>query len=192
MRLLKEKDLQTYQHSLRVGELCKRMAVYLHLNEKQTRQLVQGSCLHDIGKVGIPDEILNKSSALTAQEWEVMRQHPYIGTKILLEHGDIETEIIEIIHYHHERWNGEGYPCGLKENKIPVFARICAIIDTFDCMVSDRPYRKGLSFAEAEQELLIHSGTQFDSYYVDAFLNLFHTIGVNTLSRKIRQEGDTL
>ncbi|WP_244209142.1 HD-GYP domain-containing protein [Paenibacillus ferrarius] len=187
MRLLAEKDLPTYQHSLRVGALCKRMAAYLHLDEQQTSQLVQGGCLHDIGKVGIPDGILNKTSPLTPGDWAFIRQHPEVGTTIMLEHGDVDKEIIEIIQYHHERWNGEGYPHGLKGYEIPVFARICAIIDTYDSMVSDRPYRRGLSFEEAEQELLRHSGTQFDSYYVDLFLNLFHTVGVNPISQELHE-----
>ncbi|WP_283214803.1 HD-GYP domain-containing protein [Paenibacillus sp. HWE-109] len=177
MRLLAEKDIQTYQHSLRVGALCRRMALHLHLDKKQTLQLVQGGCLHDIGKVGIPDEILNKNSALTAKEWEFMRLHPSIGTQMMQEHAHTDKEIMEIIHFHHERWNGEGYPNGLKGEEIPIFARICAIIDTFDSMVSDRPYRKGLSFEAAEQELLLHSGKQFDSYLVDLFLKSFHPIG---------------
>ncbi|MCR8636200.1 HD-GYP domain-containing protein [Paenibacillus radicis (ex Xue et al. 2023)] len=171
------KDVNTYDHSLRVGKLCKMMATYLHLDEKQTCQLILGGCLHDIGKIFIPDQILKKASALTAQEWKVMQEHPSLGASMIREYGCMDQEIIDVIDFHHERWNGMGYPNGLKGNSTPEFARICGILDSFDSMVTDRPYRKGLTFRQAEEELLLHSGTQFDSYYVDIFLRLSPSFG---------------
>lgn len=170
--LLLKKDVNTYEHSLRVGKLCKMMASLLQLDEKQTRQLIQGGCLHDIGKLLIPDQILMKDSALTDQEWKIMKQHPVLGSNMMMAFTELDPKIAEIILYHHERWNGQGYPSGLSGENIPAFARICAIIDAFDSMVSDRPYRKGLSINTAVKELLSHSGTQFDPNYVALFLSL--------------------
>lgn len=90
------------------------------------------------------------------------------------EYRHLDKEIIEIVQFHHERWNGEGYPTGISGHNIPDFARICAIIDAFDCMVSNRPYRQGMSVGEATNQLLLHAGQQFDEHYVRIFIQLFH------------------
>lgn len=169
---LAKKDIDTYKHCLRAGKLAKMMAVYLKFNEEDTRRLVVGCCLHDIGKILISDSILKKTSALTAHEWGIMKSHPSLGVQLMKTEEDIDEEIIHIIGSHHERWDGMGYPHGLHGPTIPVAARICSIIDAFDCMISDRPYRKGLSVQQAKEELLRHSSRQFDKYYVDMFLNI--------------------
>ncbi|TBL72744.1 HD-GYP domain-containing protein [Paenibacillus thalictri] len=177
MDRLLEKDPNTYEHSIRVGQLCEAMAERLNLHDKQANVLILGGYLHDIGKIFVPDDILLKDSALSASEWEVMRQHTRLGASKLLEYEGIDRQIAEIIELHHERLNGQGYPYGLSGGEIPVLARICAIVDSFDCMVSDRPYRKGLSFREAVDELQYHSGTQFDSDYVRLFVTLSPSYG---------------
>ncbi len=169
---LMEKDVDTYEHSLRLGKLAKGMALMMRLNLAQTRQLVIGCCLHDIGKIYMPDSILKKKTSLTEREWRMMKQHPVLGADILRIHAPEEQTIIGIVEFHHERWNGTGYPCGLSGTDIPAFARICSIIDSFDSMLSDRPYRSGISLEEAKEELRRHSGTQFDKQYVELFLQM--------------------
>lgn len=169
---LMEKDVDTYEHSLRLGKLAKSMALMMRLNLAQTRQLVIGCCLHDIGKIYMPDSILKKDTSLTEREWKMMKQHPVLGADILKIHAPEEQVIIDIVEFHHERWNGTGYPYGLSGGDIPAFARICTIIDSFDSMLSDRPYRAGMSLEEAKEELRRHSGTQFDKQYVEVFLQM--------------------
>lgn len=167
-----EKDVDTYEHSLRVGKLAKSMALMMRLNLAQTRQLVIGCCLHDIGKIYMPDSILKKDTSLTEREWRMMKQHPVLGADILKIHAPEEQAIIDVVEFHHERWNGTGYPYGLSGGDIPAFARVCSIIDSFDSMLSNRPYRSRISLEEAKEELRRHSGTQFDKQYVELFLQL--------------------
>ncbi|MGG1519500.1 HD domain-containing phosphohydrolase [Paenibacillus oryzisoli] len=176
MEQLLKKDLNTYEHSVRVGKLCAAMAAPLQLDEKQAEWLLLGGCLHDVGKMLVPKYILTKKSALSPHEWKIMQQHTYLGAQTLHDY-EVEPEIVDIIHFHHERLNGKGYPLGLSGRDIPALAQICGIVDSFDSMVSDRPYRKGMPFQDAEEELLLHSGTQFDSEYVQMFLTLSPTYG---------------
>jgi putative nucleotidyltransferase with HDIG domain len=171
IQLLK-KDVDTYEHCLRVGKMAKIMASYLGFNEEQSHKLVMGCYLHDIGKILIPDEILKKRSSLTADEWETMKRHSSLGIQLAREKGIMDQDIIDTILFHHERWDGLGYPSGLIGDAIPPVARICSIIDAFDCMVSDRPYRKGLSVQQAKQELLLQSDRQFEKSYVQVFLSI--------------------
>ncbi len=174
MNQLMDKDSITYDHSVRVSSLAKVMARGLNLNERQTNHLVTGCFLHDIGKLRIPQEILNKTSALTSHEWDLIKLHPSIGAKLLQEYRHLDKEIVDIVQFHHERWNGGGYPTGISGRNIPDFARICAIIDAFDCMVSNRPYRQGMSVGEATNQLLLNAGQQFDEHYVRIFIQLFN------------------
>lgn len=170
-RLMK-KDPVTYEHSMRVGKMAKVMAFHLSLTPQQTRDLVAGCLIHDIGKIMIPDEILIKETALTVREWEAMRRHPILGANLATKNGIGSQSIIEIIKFHHERWDGAGYPYGLRGDYIPLFARICSILDTFDCMVHDRPYRKAVTIQEAKDELWYQSKKQFDKNLVQVFLNI--------------------
>jgi putative nucleotidyltransferase with HDIG domain len=172
MNQMMEVDTDTYEHSVRVASIAKAMAIGLKLDKRQAHQLITGCFLHDIGKLRIPQEVLNKTSALAPHEWNLMKLHSTIGADMLRQHAHIDKEIIEVVEFHHERWNGEGYPKGLHGLEIPVFARICAIIDAFDCMISDRPYRKALSVSEATKQLLQHAGQQFDESYVHMFIQL--------------------
>jgi putative nucleotidyltransferase with HDIG domain len=169
------KDLDTYKHSRRVGKLAKGMANSLNLDIHQKRKLLIGCTLHDVGKVMIPDEILKKPSRLSESEFEIMKRHPTLGHNILLIEGIADPDVMDIVRYHHERWDGLGYPYGMKGKEIPFYARICAIIDAFDCMVTDRPYRKGISLEGVKRELITHSGSQFDPYYINKFIHLLDT-----------------
>ncbi|MFD0621071.1 HD-GYP domain-containing protein [Paenibacillus sp. GCM10027629] len=169
---LLEKDKITYEHSIRVGYLAKCIAKQLQLTKTQASQLIMGCCLHDIGKILIPTEILMKDTQLTAYEWDVMRQHPILGAErlSLLQLGS--RTVMDIVKYHHERWNGEGYPSGLMWDNIPPFARICAVIDALDRMISDQPYRPAMTIEEAKAELIRNTNSQFDKKYVAACLRI--------------------
>ncbi|WP_240420927.1 HD-GYP domain-containing protein [Paenibacillus periandrae] len=169
---LKEKDVDTYEHSVRVGKLAEYVASRFGFDKRMTDHLVIGCYLHDIGKIGIPQNVLIKSTSLESDEWETMKRHPSLGKEMLQAYAAIDQEIIEIIAYHHERWNGTGYPYGLSGEQIPLLARWCSIIDSLDCMLSDRPYRKRLSLKEAKDELLLQSDRQFDKHLVHKLLSL--------------------
>ncbi|TBL75416.1 HD-GYP domain-containing protein [Paenibacillus thalictri] len=177
-----EKDSDTYDHSVRVSSMAKLVAAELKLNQRETFQLVNGCLLHDVGKLRVPLEILQKPSALEPHEWDLMRLHPIIGAKLLHQKSFVDEVIIGIVTYHHERWDGKGYPYGLRGDSIPIFARICAIIDSFDSMVSKRPYHKGLSVNEAMEQLTQNAGTQFDKDYVRLFIRLFDPMSLRSES----------
>jgi HD-GYP domain-containing protein (c-di-GMP phosphodiesterase class II) len=142
------------------------------MTKQDIEQLTLISNLHDIGKIAIDDKILNKPGKLTEEEWRVMKRHPETGYRILASSPDY-IEIAEDILSHHEKYDGTGYPRGLKGEKIPIRARIIAIADAYDAMTSDRPYRKKLDHAVAIQELIDNKGSQFDPKLVDIFLAIF-------------------
>ncbi|WP_431809232.1 HD-GYP domain-containing protein [Brevibacillus agri] len=165
-------DSTTYHHSIRVSNMARRMAAELNLNQEQSQKLVLGCSLHDIGKIFVPKSILRKSSALSQNEWELIKQHPIWGNEFLQKEGITNHDVTSSVLYHHERLDGTGYPFGLIGSDIPFYARICSILDAFDCMVSDRPYRKSISFADAKTELWKSRNTQFDPYYLTVFLQM--------------------
>jgi ribonuclease P protein subunit RPR2 len=133
--------------------------------------MAYGFLLHDIGKLAVPDAILNKTGALTDEEWELMRGHPEAGVRILSPIPFL-GRAIDVVRHHHERWDGSGYPAGLAGESIPMWARIFAVVDAVDAMTSDRPYRDALPLEVAHQELKKGVGTQFDSICVAAFMRL--------------------
>jgi ribonuclease P protein subunit RPR2 len=139
-------------------------------------ELAYGFFLHDIGKVGIPESILRKRGPLSDDEWEVMRSHPALGARIV-EPMRFLGEAALVIRHHHERFDGTGYPAGLRGEAIPLPARIFAVADAFDAMTSDRPYRAALPRGRALQELALARGTQFDPDVVDVFVGLVHEEG---------------
>jgi HD-GYP domain-containing protein (c-di-GMP phosphodiesterase class II) len=136
-----------------------------------------GFFLHDIGKVGIPESVLCKPGPLTEQEWSVMRAHPMIGAQIV-EPIRFLRGAVEIVRSHHERWDGAGYPAGLRGEEIPLAARVFAIADSFDAMTSDRPYRRALPFEIAYEEIVDGAGSQFDPQAVEAFTDLVAEGGI--------------
>jgi HD-GYP domain-containing protein (c-di-GMP phosphodiesterase class II) len=170
-QLLDLKDLNTGVHSTRLAEWALHVGGELGLTELDQGDLEVAALLHDIGKVGIPDAILNKPGKLSSEEYELMKKHPEYGWAVLRQVPGMERASLLILH-HHESYNGTGYPGNLAAEEIPVGSRIVSVIDAFDAMVSSRPYREGLPFAEAERRLLEASGTQFDPDVVEHFLPL--------------------
>ena len=162
------KDPYTHGHSQRVTEIALAVSDQLGLDEERKEEIMVGSILHDIGKIGIKDAILSKPQQLTPEEKAIFDQHPEVGSKIMSHIEQLEG-IIPIISHHHESFDGNGYPDRLKADQIPLGARIIAIADTFDAMTSDRPYRKALSDEVARKEINNLSGVQFDPHVVEAF-----------------------
>lgn len=165
------RDPYTSGHSHRIEDLTTAIARQLKLSEEQAVRLERAGELHDIGKIGIPESILGKPGTLTPAEWQIMKKHPVIGAEII---GQIPflKDVAPIVRHHHERYDGRGYPDGLKEEAIPLEARGLAVLDAFDAMISDRPYRQALPVGEALRRLLEASGTQFDPSIVEAFVAL--------------------
>jgi HD-GYP domain-containing protein (c-di-GMP phosphodiesterase class II) len=149
--------------------LCFQLGRKADLSSSELSALNLLAQVHDLGKVGIPDHILFKPGPLNDDEWKIMRQHPEKGYRIAQETTDL-AGIADLILKHHERWDGKGYPLGLKGHGIPVECRILAIVDSFDAMTNDRPYRKAISVQEALEELRKGSGSQFDPQLVQHFL----------------------
>jgi HD-GYP domain-containing protein (c-di-GMP phosphodiesterase class II) len=170
-QLLDLKDLNTGVHSTRLAEWALHVAGELSLDESVLADIEVAALLHDIGKIGIPDAILQKPAKLTNEEYDLMKKHPEYGWAVLRHVPGMERASLMILH-HHESYDGKGYPAGLKGEEIPIGSRIVSVIDAFDAMVSSRPYREGLPFGEAERRLLQARGTQFDPAVVDRFLPL--------------------
>ncbi|MFY9753305.1 MAG: HD-GYP domain-containing protein [Candidatus Acidiferrales bacterium] len=170
-QLLDLKDLNTGVHSTRLAEWALHVAGELGLDRSYQSDLEVAALLHDIGKIGIPDAILQKPAKLTAEEYALMKKHPEYGWAVLRNVPGMERASLMILH-HHETFDGRGYPAGLAGDEIPIGSRIVAVIDAFDAMVSSRPYRAGLPFEEAERRLLEAKGTQFDPEVVESFLRL--------------------
>lgn len=168
-QLLDLKDLGTGVHSTRLAEWAMRVAQELGIEEGGLHDIEVAALLHDLGKVGIPDAILNKPARLDADEYALMKKHPEYGWAILRTIPGLERASLYVLH-HHENVNGAGYPGGLAKMDIPIGSRIVSVIDAFDAMVASRPYRKGLPLEEAIRRLLQSSGTQFDSEVVQAFI----------------------
>ncbi len=176
-KILVKKDPYTRQHSQQVTRYALLLGRALGFSEDELLVLEQVALLHDIGKIGIPDHILKKEGPLTESEWEVMRQHPSIGQEIL-EHIHVLHLEQNMVRHHHERYDGNGYPSGLKGDEIPIYSRILSIADSFHAMISDRPYRKALPISEAVSELKKNSGTQFDPKLVDLFIQALEDEGL--------------
>ncbi len=169
---IEARDRYTAGHTDRVYRFAKVIARKMGWNMTRLAQLKTGCLLHDIGKIGVPDAILNKPEFLTDYERNIMMKHPEMGARILKSIPFLE-EIIPYILYHHERFDGQGYPFGLKGKDIPVEGRLLAVVDTFDAITSDRPYRPGRPPEAALEELAIHSGTQFDPDIVKIFMKVY-------------------
>ncbi|MDD3957773.1 MAG: diguanylate cyclase [Candidatus Izemoplasmatales bacterium] len=168
------KNSREEAHSRRVAELCQRIGESLGMRSDEIKLLGIIGNMHDIGKIGIPEHILNKPGALTEEEWIEVKRHSEIGYRIVSSSSEY-IEFSEVILSHHERWDGKGYPQGISGSDIPLRARIIAIADTYDAMTSDRPYRPKLTHEEAIAEIRKHAGTQFDPMIAKRFVESFKT-----------------
>ncbi len=168
---LSERDYIANGHADRLQELCIKMGETVGLDKHRISALSLVAQVHDLGKVGIPDHILFKKGVLDDQEWSVMRQHPEKGYRIARSSPDL-VQVADLILRHHEKWDGSGYPLGLKGEEIPLECRILSIVDAFDAMTNDRPYRKAKSRQEALDELKKFSGTQFEPRLVEEFFKI--------------------
>lgn len=177
--LLDTRVPQEYTHSPYFSKLVTDIAIQMHLDEKQIESLRFASLLHDAGKVDIPLEILTKTTKLTAEEYKIIKRHPAKGAQILRP-LQILKPVVPIIMYHHEKYNGTGYPSRLKKGQIPQGARIMAVADAFEAMVYGRPYRERMNINSAIKEIRKKNGSQFDPEVVDAFLKV-----VKRLNKKI-------
>jgi response regulator RpfG family c-di-GMP phosphodiesterase len=168
-RAMEANDLYTHGHSDRVMQYSRLIAIGLHLNEENVRRICTAALMHDIGKIGIPLDALKKPQKLTKEEYELFKEHPDKGRRIL-EPIEFLKDIVPAVYHHHEQYDGTGYPLGLKGEEIPIEARILAVADTYDAMTSDRAYRAALSHEIAVAELKRCAGTQFDPRIVAVFI----------------------
>lgn len=170
-KALELRDMETEGHSRRVTDITVRIACAVGVSDEELVHTRRGALLHDIGKMGIPDRILHKPGKLTPEEWDIMRQHPTLAYNLL---NPIEylQPALDIPYCHHEKWDGSGYPRGLKGEEIPFSARIFAIVDVWDALLSDRPYRKGWAEEKVIAYIQENAGSHFDPKLVKHFIKV--------------------
>jgi len=191
---IQERDIVTYEHSRRVATYAQRLARYLGWSRRDALDLALAALVHDLGKTWIANDILLKSAALSDEERRTMERHPVIGARILIG-CDVHPFYVEAVLYHHEAWDGHGYPTGLRGEEIPLSARILTVADVFDVLTSQRPYKAPLSPDAARERLLLGSGGSFDPQIIQAFLQLLDTRPDFTLPQHvcaISVDADTL
>jgi len=170
-RAMDLRDRETELHTQRVTKMTVNLARFLGLDEEELVQVRWGALLHDIGKMGVPDNILLKPGPLTDEEWVVMKKHPTLAYEMLTPIRYLRLAL-DIPYCHHERWDGTGYPNGLKNTQIPLTARIFAVVDVWDSLTSDRPYRAAWTEKKAREYIRASAGTHFDPQVVDAFMQI--------------------
>jgi putative two-component system response regulator len=180
---LKVKDREARAHNLRVAHLCVHIGRQMSMSASELRILARAGLMHDIGKLGIPEAVLEKHSPLDESEWLLMRTHPEMGLNLLDRAGQSKRELLAVL-YHHERLDGSGYPYGLKAEAIPVEARIVAVADTYDALTADRPYRKACSEAEARRVLVEEAGSRLDGRAVDALFRALDDVAAVEPARR--------
>jgi putative nucleotidyltransferase with HDIG domain len=172
-KTLETRDSHSGSHSKRMASLSEQLASLYKFSVRETRELCWAALLHDIGKIGVEDKILRKVTALNDQEWSIMRTHPEIGAQIVRGLSGLEN-IAPIILSHHERFDGKGYPQGLRGEEIPLGARIIAVVDSYSAMTEGRPYKTARTHKEALEELRHYSGIMYDPEVVEKFIYLFN------------------
>jgi len=187
VQTIEAKDELTQGHSVRVAGYSRAIARELGFTDKMVEQVYQTALLHDVGKIGIPDSILKKQGRLTPEEYDIIKQHTTIGANILASISTI-AYLEDGARYHHERYDGNGYPQGLRDDDIPIIGRIIAVADVYDALVSRRHYKEVMDEDSARKELLFGSGTQFDPYIIRIFIKLLDS-GV---IEQVKQEMETM
>ncbi|MEK6625329.1 MAG: HD domain-containing phosphohydrolase, partial [Bdellovibrionota bacterium] len=191
---ISKKDPYTGGHTKRVSMFSEMIAKELNLSPQEMLNIRMAAALHDIGKIGVPDYILQKNAPLNDEEFHIMKEHPRIGFEIL-QHIEGVEDVASGMRFHHERPDGKGYPYGMKEGEIPLCAQIIAVADTFDAMISTRPYRKGLPPMVAYEEIVKNAGTQFSSVAVEAFksgfkkTSMYQADNISKVMTNIRKAG---
>lgn len=175
LNIFLSKDVYTYRHSKRVYKYAVDFSGELEITDAERKTFILGSLVHDIGKLEIPRDIINKKGKLDPHEWEIMKKHVTWGKEIISTNKSL-SDLIPLVELHHERFDGDGYPHGLKEYEIPKLARILCIIDSFDAMTTERPYQATRTFTEGIQELRACAGKQFDPQYVEPFIRMIQKI----------------
>ncbi len=170
LNTLTEKYNEEKIHSQRVGSFCKRIGIALSLSKEDVDILELAGMYHDIGKISIPDAILNKPAKLTKEEYDIIKTHTMVGYQIL-KAADEYSGLAEYALSHHERWDGKGYPKGLMGTEIPLYSRIINVADSFEAMTANRPYRTGMSIEDAVAEIKRCSGSQFDPDIAEIFIS---------------------
>lgn len=166
------KDNETGLHVIRMSHYSQTLALALGYSEEMAEKILHASPMHDIGKIGIPDSILQKPGKLTPEEWDIMKKHPTIGAEIIGDHDSALLQIAKsIAQNHHEKWDGSGYPNGLRGEEIPIEARIVTLADVFDALTTERPYKKAWSVEEAVEHIRKGAGEHFDPNLVPVFLD---------------------
>ena len=168
---LKEKPISSYEHSLRVSNLCELFGQKIGLSEEEIEKLKLGALLHDIGKLQIPNSILEKPSRLTSEEYSTIKKHPIYGYNLLIQAGVSDKDVLDMVLQHHERIDGLGYPYGLANDSISNLTRILTICDSYDAMSSKRAYKNEYSLDYIKSELKEYAGSQFDYEYANMFLS---------------------
>jgi putative nucleotidyltransferase with HDIG domain len=168
---IQARDHYTEEHSMRVRDLSVKIAEVMNCYPDEIELLRIAATLHDVGKIAIPDDILLKPGKLTEEQFDVIKKHPVIGENILKPLPILETERL-IIRHHHERWDGRGYPDGLQGSDVPFLSRILTVVDAFDAMTNNRPYRKAMEIEEAVSELKKNINRQFDEEIVNCVIKI--------------------
>ncbi len=176
-RAIEARDTSTGEHVNRVADYARELAWAMDLPESQVDDIQLAAIIHDIGKVTVPNSVLNKPGKLTSEEWAIMKTHPRVGADIIST-TKLSNMVIDGVLYHHERFDGSGYPEGLIGEQIPLAGRILAVVDAYDAMTSDRPYHKGLAMDQALEILQQGAGIQFDPKIVAVFLNLISSYSI--------------
>jgi len=174
--IIEAKDSYTRGHTERVADYATAIAEKMNLSAEEQRRIAFGAVLHDIGKLGVFETVLNKEEELSEEEWEILKSHPEVGAGII-ENMEFLNGTVELVLHHHESYDGTGYPGALKGEEIPLGARIIAVADSFDAMTTDRPYRKALSWEQALSTIKSHSGIQFDPRVVENFIEVLNDRG---------------
>jgi len=180
IKIMEMYDLYTKGHSENVAEIASAIAKEMNLSKKTIKNTYWSGLVHDIGKLLIPIKILNKKDKLTDKEFELIKEHPVLGSRAL-ESFNLLKPIARYVKYHHERWDGRGYPEGLRENEIPLISQILSVADAWDAMLSKRAYRNSLSFKKALAEIKSNNGTQFSPQVTDVFIKIIEDDKIDKL-----------